>query len=243
MTKLCFDPESLNEQRNVSELPTYGISEVAHYLRMPQATLRSWVLGRNYPTEAGVKRFKPLIKIADRKRGLLSFINFAEAHVLNACRRQHNLSMDRIRRALDYVAKAFHSEHPLIEAEFETNGVALFVNNLFGKLVDASASGQTVIRDLVHEHLRRLERNGNQIVRLYPFTRPEAVDSPRSVLIDPRVSFGRPILASAGIPTASLAERYSAGETIDHLAEDYGCERLEIEEAIRYEFGTYAAAA
>lgn len=36
-----------------------------------------------------------------------------------------------------------------------------------------------------------------------------------------------------GIPTAIIAERYKAGESIDQLADDYGRERLDIEEAIR----------
>ncbi len=46
---------------------------------------------------------------------------------------------------------------------------------------------------------------------------------------------GRPVLVGTGIPTAILAERYKAGESIDELALDYGCDRLQIEEAIRCE--------
>lgn len=38
-----------------------------------------------------------------------------------------------------------------------------------------------------------------------------------------------------GVPTAILAQRYAAGESIDELASDYECDRLKIEEAIRYE--------
>ena len=34
-------------------MPAYGIAEAAHYLRIPTATLRSWVHGRYYPTVAG----------------------------------------------------------------------------------------------------------------------------------------------------------------------------------------------
>ena len=32
------------------ELPTYGIVEAAHYLLIPRATLRSWVVGYTYQT-------------------------------------------------------------------------------------------------------------------------------------------------------------------------------------------------
>ena len=64
------------------------------------------------------------------------------------------------------------------------------------------------------------------------------------MVIDPRVSSGRPVLVGSGIPTAVIAERYKAGESIDQLADDYGRERLDIEdieEAIRCELDERAA--
>lgn len=233
MAKLKFDPTRTLSFVDPREVPTYGIPEAAHCLHMPVATLRSWVLGRNYPVGKGQRRFKPLIKIADPKNNLLSFINLTEAHVLGAFRRGFEVPLPSIRSALDYMATQYHSEHPLIEHEFETNGISLFVEHL-GRLVDASAGGQLVY-GFVKEHLSRLSRENNIVMRLYPFTRSKPEESPRSIFIDPRISFGRPILATAMIPTASLAERYSAGESIDHLAADYDCERLEVEEAIRVE--------
>ncbi len=134
----------------------------------------------------------------------------------------------------------FDSKHPLVEGEFETNGVSLFITHL-GKLIDASAQGQVVMRDFVVEHLKRLERENDLVTRLYPFTREDFINSPKTVFIDPRVSFGRLVLATARIPTIAIAERYWAGESIDHLAEDYGCGRLDVEEAIRCERPRQAA--
>ncbi len=55
------------------------------------------------------------------------------------------------------------------------------------------------------------------------------------MMIDPRVTFDRPVLAGTGIPTAVLADRYKAGESMGDLADDYECERDLIEEAIRCE--------
>ena len=46
----------------------------------------------------------------------------------------------------------------------------------------------------------------------------------------------------SGIPTAIIAERYKAGESIDDLARDYDRERDEIPEAIRCELHLAAAA-
>ncbi len=61
-------------------------------------------------------------------------------------------------------------------------------------------------------------------------------------MIDPRVQYGRPVLAGSGIPTAVIAERYKAGESIDALAADYGRDTGDIEEAIRCELRLAEAA-
>lgn len=221
------------------DVPTYGITEAAHYLRMPANTLRDWVRGRHYQTERGKRWFKPLITLPDAKMPFLSFLNLAEAHVLSACRRKHNIPFPTIRRAVDFLARELDSKHPLIEREFETDGISLFITKL-GKLIDASAQGQVVMRELVEQHLQRLEREDGVVARLYPFTRPVITSSPKSVYIDPRVSYGRPVLAVNHIPTIAFVERYQAGESIEHLAHDYGCTREDVEEAIRSEIAAAA---
>jgi uncharacterized protein (DUF433 family) len=83
-------------------------------------------------------------------------------------------------------------------------------------------------------------RNCVTWARLFPFTRKRQPDEPKAVVIDPYVSFGRPVLAGTGIATAVVAERYKAGESIADLAEDYGRQALEIEEAIRCELSVQA---
>ncbi len=151
--------------------------------------------------------------------------------------------MDKVRAALNYVGKKLKSAHPLISQEFETDGASLFVTR-YGKLVDVSEQGQTYLREVVAAHLERLERDEQGVFRLYPFTTPELnAQNPRSVYIDPRVSFGRMVLAAAGVPTSAVVERYRAGESIAHLAEDYGCKGLDVEEAIRCELRPFDTAA
>jgi uncharacterized protein (DUF433 family) len=60
--------------------------------------------------------------------------------------------------------------------------------------------------------------------------------------MDPRVEFGRPILKVSAIPTAVIADRYKAGESIADLADDYGEDPLNIEEAVRCELQPAKAA-
>jgi len=228
-------------------LPAYTLSEAAHYLQMPPTTLRSWIAGRTYPTTAGNRFFQPLIVAAEGDRHLtLSFVNLVEAHVLNAIRRTHGVALPKVRRAIQFVNRELGSEHPLAEKSFETDGIDLFVRE-YGQLINASRDGQLAMKSVLEAYLERIERDRAGIaVRLYPFTRDRSASSavatePRSVVIDPQVSYGRPVLAGTGIPTAVLAERYKAGDSIKALAADYGLRTDEIEEAIRCELRTEAA--
>ena len=232
------------ERDDIGHLASYSVPEAAHYLRVPTATLRSWVLGRSYPTAKGKGFFKPPIEIADSKGRLLSFTNLVEIHVLWAIRREHEIPLKKVRRAIDFLVEKFGAEHPLATHRFETNGVHLFVSKV-GDLINASLEGQLAMRELLATHLRRVEwGKGGSAVRLYPFTRNEASDQePKAVMIDPRIAFGRPVLTGTGIPTGIIAERFKAGEQTDELAKDYGRDRSEIEEAVRCELRLHTEAA
>lgn len=240
MSRIKKTPTFIKE-RDLRESPSYGITEAAHYLRIPLATVRSWVFGRYYPTESGPKLFEPIIELPKNELRLLSFMNMVEVHILDAIRREHEIPLPKVRRALKYLKRKSPSRHPLADQSFETDGLDLFIHK-YGQLINISLDGQLAMRSLLEAHLRRIERDTQGIpVRLYPFTRKRQPDEPKAVVIDPYISFGRPVLVGTGIATAVIAERYKAGETVDDLADDYDRQRLEIEEAIRCELQLQAA--
>lgn len=222
-------------------LPAYGLVEAARYLRIPQATLRSWVVGRLYPTAAGERFFRPVMRLPEEGRPVLSFLNMVEAHVLEAIRRGQNVPLHKVRAAVAFLEHHYRSRHPLAEHEFETDGVDLFIQQA-GLLINLSQEGQLAMRELVAAYLRRVDRDVKGLpVRLYPFTRRRDLEEPRPVVMDPFVSFGRPVLTGTGIATAVLAERFKAGESVEELARDYGRSTLDIQEALRCELPLEAA--
>jgi uncharacterized protein (DUF433 family) len=226
------------KDEDIRELPAYGIAEAAHYLLVPRATLRSWVAGMSY--RSGF--FRPVIEPAATSPVALSFINLIEAHVLAAIRRKHRVDMADVRRTIAFLRKEFGSKHPLADHKFETNGVDLFVEHL-GEFISASEGGQIAVRDLLKAHLRRIERDDRGFpLRLYPFTRVDEADQPKNIVIDPFISFGKAVITGTGVSTDIVAERFKAGESADELANDYGCVREKIEEAIRCELNFAEAA-
>ncbi len=222
------------------EIPTYGLSEASRYLSVREATLKSWVLGRNY-TAQGKKRFAlPLIHLPSDDTSRLSFMNLVEAHVLNAIRKKHQIPFPRIRKAVDYLEKELQSKHPLADERLKTDDIDLFIEQ-FGTLINVSRGGQLAIRELLDLYLRRIEHDADGLARrIYPFTRKVGQDDPRFIVIDPYIGFGKPIVKDSGVPTHVIGERYKAGDSIEALAEDYELTPLQIQEAIRYEFSPAA---
>jgi uncharacterized protein (DUF433 family) len=224
------------DPRNV---PTYRVSEAARYLRIPVGTVRSWVAGRRYRTTQGHQFFAPLIPLADSS--LLSFINLVEIHVLRAIRKHHKIQLDKVRVALDYLESQLQVTHPLAHSEFRTDGIDLFVDR-YGTLINASLAGQGILREVLNFHLKRIEPDDTGLaIKLYPFTRSQEINSPRLVVINPRIAFGQLVIVGTGIPTKIVAERYVAGDSLEDLADDYNCAHHLIEEAIRCEMYSSAA--
>lgn len=225
--------------RQPAEIGCYSLKEAAHHLQLPLATVRSWVFGRRYPTEAGEKTFHPLLKIADPKTPALSFHDLVELHVLGAIRREHQVHMPAVRKAIAFLRKTFDTQYPLSSRAMLTDGKDLFIEH-YGKLVSVSEQGQMALKEVLELYLKRIDRSPSGLpIRLFPYTRADIRQAPpKSIVIDPRVQFGRPCLVGTGITTSIIVERYRAGESVQELANDYRCETHGIEEAIRYETAT-----
>lgn len=227
--------KSRNFQNKNLNLPNYGIPEAAHYLKIPKSTVRAWVKGYPYKKVSEKGFFRPLIQIADPAGNLLSFSNLVEVHLLFAIRKIYKVEMQKVRKAIAYLENRYHSNHPLLEKEFETDGIDLFIKES-AKLINISQEGQLAFRKLLELYLHRVERDAfGRVVKLYPFVTAVDPHEPRGIVIDPDISFGRPVLTGTGIATEIIAERYFKRESIEELAKDYGVELSLIEEGIRYE--------
>jgi uncharacterized protein (DUF433 family) len=213
--------------RDPRELPAYPLSEAARYLGVPLSTLRAWTIGQ--------RGFKSIIALPSEAEGQLSFYNFIEAFVVNGLRRKHRVPLQRLRRCVRSLRSLVpHSKHPLADLDLQTFARDVFFDSK-GDLVNVTREGQLGLREILGGFLERVEKDPSGAVRLYPLTRPEPSLSPRLIVIDPRISFGRPVIAGTGIPTAVIHDRWKGGDSVAELADDYNRTPEEIEEALRYE--------
>ena len=218
---------------DIRDAPAYTFLAAARCLAMPQATLRYWVHGRTSQRGQRVVS-EPLIGAPAGVSNLISFNNLVEAHVLRALRTKDGIRMAAVRRAIDYAEKDLGIQRLLLSDELRTSGQDFFLDRL-SELITLSRSGQLAMRKMLQMYLQRVDRDGDALpYRLYPL-RPAWSGEKKPIVIDPRISFGRPTVAGSGVSTAALVDRYDAGESFKALSHDYRLEISQIEDAVFYE--------
>jgi len=55
--------------------------------------------------------------------------------------------------------------------------------------------------------------------------------APKSIVIDPRRAFGRPVIVGTAVPAADVRSRFDAGDSVEELARDFDVEPQLIEDA------------
>jgi uncharacterized protein (DUF433 family) len=237
-TALGRNPET---SAAAEDIPRYSIPEAAHYLRIAPSTLGSWIRGRPYATASGSAWWDGLIDRPDPDDSRLSFFNLIEAYVLNALRKEYKFPVPAIRTALVDAEKYYEIPHLLRSDQLRVIPGNLFLERL-GRLINVGRGQQEAMPEILEAYLERIEwSEAGFAAKLSPVTRDEPRKSPKLILIDPEVGFGKPIVRSKGIKTATISERFQLGESVGDLAEDYDLRIDEVEEAIRYERPALAA--
>jgi uncharacterized protein (DUF433 family) len=215
------------------EEPAYGVPEVAVYLKVPYTTLRYWL--------TGFGKLPPIIEPVASGPIRLSFLNLLECHALAGMRKIYNLKLPKVRSALRRISKDFPQPHPLIYEVFKTDRTNLFIERM-GKIINLSQPCDQLSLEFLNMHLERVEIDPKGLFRFFPFVCELRRSEPKLIEINPRIGFGKPVIAGTAISTAIIASRFNARESITALAEEYGCTPQQIEEAIRWESALPVAA-
>ena len=213
--------------------PRYAISEAARILRVKPVTLRTWCVGWK---KTPARRGQPPVIRADGDQldeTYLSFFNLIEAGFLNAYR-ETGAPMQRVRAALEFCRTRLSIPRPLLTQRFRIDGRDLVLEYDKG-LLNASASGQYLWPELVERWLREIDFDSVGPIQVWIAGRES------SILVNPRIGFGVPILGSCGVRTEEIVSRFHAGEEPREIAEDLGAKEGEVLDAIRWETTPLAA--
>jgi uncharacterized protein (DUF433 family) len=218
------------------DLALYTLPEAARLARVPKQTLRNWVFGYRYE---GHEAPPVISSTSDSAAGAdgptLSFVNLVEALTLSGFR-DIGVPLQRVRRAVDYASRALDLNHLLASERILTDGLDLFwefQEKKGGDLVNLSRGGQKVFPEAVLRYLREIEWGADAFAaRWWPNARQAGEGL---IVVDPDRAFGAPAVVGTGIRTEDVFGRFSSGESIADLAEDYGLSFEQVESAVRTE--------
>ena len=202
-------------------LPAYRVVDAARYAGAHPNTVSSWH-----------RRRDPVLPGRELRQSL-AYLELVEVAFVAFFRRA-GVSMDRIRRAREYVAAAFGCEYPFAEYKFKTEGFHILMESLplaaqtmpSGILV-ADESGQLAWDELMGEQFAQFDYELDLALTWHPAGRDSAVK------IDPRIAFGRPVVG--GVSTWAIKGRWDSGETLEGIEEDFEISQQLIADALLFE--------
>lgn len=208
-------------------LPAYSVSEAARYVNTKPGTVSYWHYrgGGLGPALPGRERRRPL-----------SYLELVEVAFVSVFR-NYGVSLQRIRRAREYMAKTFMVDYPFARYKFKTEGYHVLLaleevepSRREGELIVADSAGQMGWADVMSDKFMEFdyEHGGEELAIKW-----HVAGRTSPVVIDPKISFGAPTVY--GIPTWALKGRYNAGESIADIQDDFGLDEDEVEAGLAFE--------
>ena len=161
---------------------------------------------------------------------------FVELGYLREYRRQQ-VPLQRLRPVIDELRVEYGTPYPLATARPYIYGRELVLelqekNELPSSIAIVVATGQTIaLADGAARFLEKVEFDPPTKDGVARRIFPAGTTSP--VVIDPLVSFGRPVVS--GVATERLWELHDAGETVDEIAAAYEITLVDVKAAVAYE--------
>ena len=229
---VSLPPEDPRVSRGV-----FTIAEAATLLDVPRSTFAAWVHGyrRESPGRAPVTG-QPIVLSVPARRGqpVIPFLGLAEGLVLSAFRRA-GVPLQRIRPALERLDQEMGVHHALASDRLATDGAevlydygAMLMPGGVRELVSVR-DGQRVFAPIVSEHLRRVRYGDDHWA--------ERLELPgyglARVMVDLRISLGRPVLERSRVLVEDVIHRWIAGDSVAELVDGFGLLGPEVEDVIR----------
>lgn len=180
---------------------------------------------------------KPLILV---REGLFSLVNLVEAHMVSMFRDDHGVPLQRVRKALSRLSTKWPSDqHPLLTKRFMTDGRDI-LTDIDGQLVSLVERGQLSFAAVVETYSQRVEWKGRLPQRFFPWTvntltLSELANQRKSVVTDPRVQFGRPVIDGTRVTTRAIKDLWDVGTDAEVIAEEFGVTQIQVQDAVRLE--------
>jgi len=213
----------------------YTVSEASRLSGVSVGRIRRWLKGYRYKSRK--KRYaSPPVWHGDLdpidSSLALSFLDLIEVKFVDAFVKK-GVSWGIVRRARQRAQEVFKDTHPFCSNRFATDGHAIFVelHEATGEasLVDI-ARDQKVFGQIVKPFFKELEFSEDNVLLRW---RPLGPD--HQVVLDPKRSFGQPIVDNEGVPTHILSQAMKATGLIAEVIRWFEVKEDAVHDAVEFE--------
>lgn len=200
--------------------------EVSTYLEIPQSTVYYWL--RSSSTGK-----VPLVHhIESERRGAASvpFAALIEAFVLRALRNQLHFTKRQIADTVADVRDNFGTDFALASRRIATDGIDIFIRHNDGEFARVG-DHQVLLREVVGNYLKFITWSAE--TEYAERLRLPAFGEGAEVIVDPRFSWGAPVVARNKVPVDAVLDLWASGEPMAIVADEYGLSVPEVEEICR----------
>jgi uncharacterized protein (DUF433 family) len=212
----------------------YTAAEAGRLARVPVTRVHRWLEGRERSyagkTVVDPPLWQPEFPRMDG-RLFLSFRDLIDLRVVDRFRRMR-VSLPYLRKVVSAAREILRDSHPFSNAQLKSDGRRVYIEILSATREPALVeilSGQHAFHSIISEGLRDIEFEGDAATLWRP------AEGKGRVVVDPRRSFGAPILAEYGVPTAILKLHADEGRTVSEIARDFELDDRSVKAALSFE--------
>ena len=221
---------SSSSPRALTGIGLYTIAEAARYSRAKPAEIRRWLHGYSRRQRSYPPLWQPQV---DYPSGI-GFLDLLELRMVTEFVR-HGVRLSVVRASIERARERFHDEFPLTTHRFLTDGRRIFLEALHTEgqaepMLDMAAQ-QRVIETVIRPSLLAGIEFGEsgRARRWFP------VKGRKIVVLDPRISFGAPILAEYGIRTDTIAGSMKGEGSAARVAALFNIPQAAVKAAVAFE--------
>lgn len=212
----------------------YSVADASRLSGVADAKIRRWLGGRSriYHGERVYDQplWTPALPQFDDAL-YLSFRDLIELRMVDRFRQQH-ISMPYLRKVVAAAQELIGDSHPFSTSRFKTDRRRLYLEMLSKtdepKLIEV-LSGQHTFHSIISVGLKDIAFENGVASTWHPES------GKGEVVIDPRRSFGKPILVRYGVPTSTINHLVRNGRTQREVARDFEIDGRAVKAALAFE--------
>lgn len=223
--------------------PMYSFREAAKLAGVSTSTVRNWLFGytrqERITTPLGRRRqarkIDPLFNTMPADGAMVSFVQLIEIVVAGGFRQSEHVKYPVVRQAYEKAQQEYQLRYPFAHSQLAAIGGHI-VEVIHGESYQSiDTPDQWTLPDLVENLTAQFDYEEDLASRWHP----RGKNNP--IVVDPRISAGRPTFRGRGITIDALVWRWKTqGQTIAFIARDFELPSSEVELALQYAEGIAA---